>query len=91
MTLKLLLAGEGMNELGGWDVAPPWRRHPPDPGVLEALLRRIEPEGWEIVDAVRWKDIRKFKVGGHREAETRNVLGLALMAREKGYDVLTEE
>ncbi|MGI5860720.1 MAG: hypothetical protein ACOX6T_01540 [Myxococcales bacterium] len=85
---RLLLGGEGRNELGGWCDPPSYRHAPPERGVLETLLRKAAPDGWEIADAVRWKDIRKYRPGGHRQAEHRNVLGLALMAREHGLDAV---
>ncbi|HYO74215.1 MAG TPA: hypothetical protein VEU33_49900 [Archangium sp.] len=92
MTSRVFLAGEGPNELGGWFKESPWRqpavRSPVEIGVLEALLRLTQPEGWEIVDAVPWKNIRKFRAGGHKHAETRNVLALILAAKEKGCDVV---
>ena len=85
---RVLLGGEGRSELGGWANKPPYRAAEPDSGVLEALLRRVRPDGLSVVDGIRWKDIRKFKVGAHRTAEERNVLGLALLARELSADVV---
>jgi len=34
------------------------------------------------------KSIRKFTAGGHRKAEEKNVMGLALYAKERGYRAL---
>lgn len=86
---RIVLGGEGPNELGGWCDQAPYRREPPDLGVLEALLRRVRPDGWIVVDAVIWSSIRKFRAGGHADAEERNVLGLVLRARERGADILS--
>ncbi|HEY5959686.1 MAG TPA: hypothetical protein VIV60_24190, partial [Polyangiaceae bacterium] len=44
------------------------------PGVVEALLRRVEPLGWSVVGATPWKSIRKYRGKGP------NVLGLVEMA-----------
>jgi hypothetical protein len=84
--MKLFLAGEGSDELGEWSKELPYRRENGPPGVLEALLRRIAPEGWQITESVQWKRIRKFKSGGHRKPEMRNVLGALLKASEAGCD-----
>jgi hypothetical protein len=58
------------------------------PGVLHALLRKVQTEGWIVVGATSWKNIRKLRVGGAREAEAQNVRGAALDAREAEADVL---
>jgi hypothetical protein len=87
VTLKVLLAGEGRNELGGWYDHATYR-DTTRPGVLEALLRRVQPDGWEIIAAIPWKNIKKFRVGGSQNAEMRNVLGLMLMAAESKCDVV---
>jgi hypothetical protein len=92
MTSKVFIAGEGANELGGWFKESPWRKpaahSPVEIGVLEALLRHIQREGWEIVDAVPWKNIRKFRADGHEHADKKNVEALILRAKEKGCDVV---
>jgi hypothetical protein len=41
-----------------------------------------------VIGATRWKDIRKYRAGGHASAEERNVLGAALQAVEKGCRVV---
>jgi hypothetical protein len=77
--VKAWLGGEGSNELGT-------RADRGDqPGVIEALLRRVEPTGWHVEGATRWKDIRKFRVGaalrdGENHQDIHNVCGLALKA-----------
>ena len=86
--MKLFLAGEGPDELGEWSAPASQRPGAGIPGVLEALLRRIAPDGWEISGAVLWKNIRKFKIGDRRSPETRNVLGALQMASDEGCDAL---
>ncbi|MCC6995230.1 MAG: hypothetical protein IT370_11530 [Deltaproteobacteria bacterium] len=85
--MKILLAGEGPTELGGWFDEPPYRGDPPRLGVLVALLAHTGPAALTIVGAIIWKHIRKYR-GGVRSAESRTVLGLALEASEAGADVL---
>lgn len=84
---RVFLAGEGSNELGGHADHPSYR-DATKLGVLEALLRRVEPAGWEVVGAVPWKSIRKFRVGAAAHADTRNVMGAANDAREADCQVL---
>lgn len=85
--MKVFLAGEGPNELGCWADHPSYR-DPQNRGVLETLLRKVRTDGWEVGDAIKWKDIRKYKAGNCRSAETRNVLGAVHQARRKGCDVV---
>lgn len=85
--LRVFLAGEGSNELGA-HVDHPSYRDSTKIGVLEALLRRVEPAGWEVGGAVQWKGIRKFRVGAAAHADTHNVMGAANDAREAGCQVL---
>jgi hypothetical protein len=84
---KILLAGEGKNELGGW-VDPFPYRDPLRIGVLEALLRKIAPGDFKISDAIVWKNIRKYRAGQHRGAETRAVLGLMQEGKERKFDAV---
>jgi len=84
---KILLSGEGRNELGGWANEPAYR-DPSRIGVLEALLRKAASGGFRIGDAVVWKGIRKYRAGQHWGAETRAVLGLVLDAKERGFDAV---
>lgn len=86
--MKVVLGGEGPNDLGGWYHAPPYRPDEPDPGVIETLLRRVRADGWQVTDAIVWKKIRKYRAGAHADAEERDVLGLILAAREQGADVV---
>lgn len=86
--MRIWLAGEGPTELGDWGNHPANRSTPAALGLLEALLRQVRAEGWEVHGGIRWKDIIKVGVGAHRRAETRNVLGAALDALENGCDAL---
>lgn len=81
--MKVFLGGEGPTDLGDWAKEPPYRGLSPELGVIEALMRAVRPD-LAVADAVKWKDIRKFRAGAHRSAETRAVLGLALHADEAG-------
>jgi DNA-binding PadR family transcriptional regulator len=86
--IRVLLAGEGRNELGGWADEPPYRDAVPSPGVVEAILRRVRADGWEVVGAVVWRSLRKYRVGEHGEVEVRNIRALKLKARERGAHVV---
>lgn len=86
---SVFLAGEGRNDLGGWARQRPWRDEDPEPGVLEALMRRVVPDGWRIREACVWKNIPSLVVGGGRlRAEERNVRAVAQFAIEHACDVL---
>ncbi len=73
--IRIILAGEGRNELGDLWVEAPHRPRDrkPEPGVLEALLREIRRDGWEVVDALPWKTLPKLQVGIGRKGEEHNV------------------
>jgi hypothetical protein len=87
--IQVFLAGEGPNELGGWHVERAYRAEQPTPGVLEALARQIAPNGWEVRDAMKWKDIPKLRVGSKgKGAERQVVLAAHLHAKERGCTVL---
>jgi len=85
--IRVVLAGEGPNELGTWSREAPYRE-PSTPGVVEALLKRVRPDGWKVVDAVPWRSLRKLRVGKHGEAERRNIRGLVLRAWEAGAHIV---
>jgi hypothetical protein len=87
VAVKVWLGGEGSCEIGGR--ADGNER----PGVLEALLKHLEPAGWVIAGATRWKHIRKFRAGaairdGIGHADLANVRGLALEASEAGCEIV---
>lgn len=73
--VKVHLGGEGKNELGSRALPEPYQSGDV-PGVVETLLRRVEPEGWTAARATPWKLIRKFSANASMSAEQRNVLGL---------------
>jgi hypothetical protein len=87
MTRKVFLGGEGRNELGSWDGHPAYQKSG-EPGIVEALLLRVQPQGWTVAGAMKWSTIRKFRVGEHGRAEERNVKALCLHAKERGCDVV---
>jgi hypothetical protein len=83
---RVFLGGEGASELGGWSKERAYRSD--EPGALEALARRVAEDGWQVVDAVCWKNIRKYQVGRSDHNDIDNVLGLVLAADEAGCDVV---
>lgn len=94
MTRKVLLAGEGPDELGRWFRETPYQeeRRPGAelPGILEALLAKLDLAPWEIRDAVIWRSRRipLYRQGQRRAPETRRVLGLAALAKDCGVDAV---
>lgn len=86
--IRVIVAGEGKNELGGFAVARAFRGDDPAPGVVEALLRQIRPEGWKVVDVILWKDIPKLQVGIGKRGEEHNVHRAVHHARKRGCEIL---
>jgi hypothetical protein len=86
--VKLLLSGEGYDDIGDWAKEPMYRASPPETGVIEALLRKIEGGELTVREAIPWKKIPKFRAGDHAHPETRNVLGLALKADDMRCNAL---
>ncbi|MBI4703201.1 MAG: hypothetical protein HY744_18955 [Deltaproteobacteria bacterium] len=89
--IRLLVAGEGANELGRFaraDRSAGEAERTVGPGVIEALLAKIRPGGWEIRRALLWRDVRKYRPGLPGEGEARTVNGLILLARELGCHAL---
>ena len=100
--MKLLIAGEGKDELGRWAREKSYQTlEESSPGLIEALLRRVRPDGWEIVEGWMWKLIPKYQARRGRPDPTREevrreglgpegktLLGLALLAEERGCDAL---
>jgi hypothetical protein len=85
--IRVILAGEGKNELGGFAVEPSFRDDEPEPGVVEALLRQVRPEGWKVVDAILWKNIPKLRVGIGGKGEELNVQRAFHHAKKRGCEV----
>ena len=86
--MRILISGEGRTELGDWRNSPPDRRRPHEIGVLEALISKLATSDWEIVAAITWSKIRKFRVRPHQGAEEQAVFGLAQAARDSQCDVV---
>jgi hypothetical protein len=84
---KIFLGGEGQNELGSRYGEPVYQCDD-RPGVLQALLARIKPEGWTVIGACKWCKIRKYRASGKSPKEEHSVLGLALEAKRAGADIL---
>jgi hypothetical protein len=81
MTVKVLLVGEGDNELGK---KPDWTSPVREPGVLEALARMLVAEGWSVASWLAWKDVRKYQAGRSSGADQRTVEIACLKAMEWG-------
>ena len=86
--IRVILAGEGKNELGGFALELAFRGKQPEMGVVEALLRQIRPDGFEVVDAILWKHIPKLQVGIGGKGEGNNVRRAYHHAKKRGCDVL---
>ncbi|MFZ4734792.1 MAG: hypothetical protein ACOYM9_02545 [Bradymonadia bacterium] len=90
--MRVFLAGEGENELGGWAHQRPFRKQPVYPGVIPALLDQVASGSYEIVDAVVWKELTKVAAPRPGQARVRgddqNLVRARLKAREAGADVL---
>jgi hypothetical protein len=84
VAVKVWLAGEGPSEIGNRETGGE------RVGVLEALLRRIEPTGWVVDRASIWKDIRKYKAGSalRGAGDDRSIQRLVLFAYEAGCEVV---
>ncbi len=87
--IRLLLAGEGPSELGRLGPERSPLSHPPEglskgSGVIEALLSRVRPAGWLVVDRVVWKDIRKLVPNVPGAGDNANVRRVVQRARDLG-------
>ncbi len=86
--IRVFLSGEGPNELGSYAGHPSYRTEDAL-GVLHALLKKVEPNGWSIGGARVWRGIRKYRARPSADHEdTHNVLGLALDAIEAKCEIL---
>lgn len=85
--VKVWLGGEGPSEIGDRD-----RLGGERVGAVEALLRKVEPDGWRVAGAVRWKRIRKFTVGAARgrasHGDIHSIAGLVNIAYEAECEVV---
>jgi hypothetical protein len=86
-SVKVWLGGEGPNEIGDRNRNGGTRR-----GALEALLLRLEEAGWEVAGGAQWKSLRRYRAGAARgkvsHEDERNVIKLALQAKERGCEVV---
>jgi hypothetical protein len=80
--IKVLVAGEGPNELGGWAGEPSFRETSKC-GVLEALMRALVPEGWIITHAEAWKRFTQPSCRRGRLAEGSTECARAGVARRR--------
>ena len=84
--IRVILAGEGKNELGSFAIEAIYQKDP-EPGVVEALLRQVRAEGWKVVDAILWKTIPKLQVGIGKKGEEHNVRRAFHHAKRRECDV----
>lgn len=87
MRTSVFLGGEGPNELGSRCGHPAYQNGD-SPGVIEALLTRIRPDGWTVIGACKWCQIVKLRARGPTPTDAQNVLGLAYEAARARADVL---
>ena len=91
--IRLYVSGEGSNELGTRCSPEPGDELPHDrfhPGVLEKLAEKVLPGGWEILEAIRWRNVHKLRVKtpGIARGEAATVERLARRARDLGCNAL---
>ncbi len=87
LVVKVWLGGEGPCEIG--DRAEGGGNC----GAVEALLRGVQPDGWVLGGAQRWKHIRKYRAGaairgGPNHEDIHNVVGLVKAAKDAGCDAV---
>ena len=87
MTVPLAFAGEGNNELGSRALERPYQTDDRD-GVLQALTRKIQPDGWHVRRGIRWASLTKYDPRRRVPAEVDNVRRAALDAEESGCAAL---
>lgn len=85
--IRVLIAGEGKNELGERGAAPEGARSTGG-GVVEALMEKVRATGWQVGGALTWKDVTKLKVNAGDVGERKTVKALALRANELGCNAL---
>ena len=79
MTLRVVVCGEGRNELGSRFGGDPHQTDEQS-GVIEALLRRVRDDGWKIVHGVTWKHIPKLRGHGRSIDESDYIPALMMIA-----------
>lgn len=83
----VFLSGEGRNELGSRAGDPSYQTDA-EPGVVQALLQRVQEGGWKVVGALQWSKIVKYRARGPMSGEERNVLGVVLEAQRAEAQVV---
>ena len=85
MTLKVFVCGEGVVEIGKWAESIEYRATSKrSDGVLFALYGKADAM---VVDGIAWKNIKKFRSGGHASADQRALRAALLSAIESGAEV----
>ncbi|HEY1695971.1 MAG TPA: hypothetical protein VGG39_27580 [Polyangiaceae bacterium] len=87
--IRVLVAGEGPNELGqpleGIVVEG---ERPTGGGVIEALMAKVRPTRWQVIQTVSWKDVHKLQPNSPETGDARTVAILVLRAKEMGCHAL---
>lgn len=86
--IRLLLAGEGPDEIGLPAKNLSEGERPSGGGVIEALLAKVRPAGWQVTATVQWKDVHKLRPNVPGSGDARTVQVLAMTAREQGCNAL---
>jgi hypothetical protein len=87
--IRVLIAGEGSNELGPHPQAEFGEgERASGGGAIEALMAKVRQSGWQVVAAMVWKDVRKLKSNAGGDGEAKTIAGLVLRAKELGCHAL---
>lgn len=90
--MRVFLAGEGPNELGGWAKEPGYRVSPVEPGVLTTLVERVAGSPANVVGCAVWKSLRKYRAGQRgvpaTDGDVRSLRAAQLQAKEARATVL---
>lgn len=91
--IHVFIAGEGPNELGAFGKEESFqpasdKERRKSPGVIEALLRHVQADGWEVTGGIRWMNIRKLQVGVGKKGEEASVHRAFHHAKKRGCHVL---
>lgn len=89
--MKVMIAGEGPNEIGRWARDPSYAgdyaaKH--GDGVIGALLERVAGDLTQVAHGCELKNVRKYRVGRHGDGEARTIAALLLDAKERGVELL---
>ncbi len=88
--IRILIAGDGVNEIRPFTKGSPLATKSVSDGrgVIDALLAKVRPGGWEVRQRLLWKDVRKYSPNAPGQGEERTVNALLLLARERGCNAL---